>query len=125
MAGALGYCGLDRQRRPLRGDEIRGCWEATAALPEFVSGPIPRFVPTPIDLDEDRTPVRRLEFVEVRTASSRPARRRSTPAVGAPTAVTAGAPSEGAGGFDEETAELPIARTPSQGRWSLWGGEEA
>ncbi|HVA86720.1 MAG TPA: hypothetical protein VNF73_10450 [Candidatus Saccharimonadales bacterium] len=24
----LGYCGLDRQRNPLRGDEIRPCWEA-------------------------------------------------------------------------------------------------
>ena len=24
----LGYCGLDRERRPLRGDEIRACWEA-------------------------------------------------------------------------------------------------
>ena len=27
VAGQLGYCGLDRQRRPLRGDEIRACWE--------------------------------------------------------------------------------------------------
>jgi hypothetical protein len=27
----MGYCGLDRTRSPLRGDEIRGCWEAAAA----------------------------------------------------------------------------------------------
>jgi hypothetical protein len=28
---AIGYCGLDRTRRPLRGDEIRGCWEGRPA----------------------------------------------------------------------------------------------
>ncbi|MEO8570187.1 MAG: hypothetical protein ABI553_00675 [Chloroflexota bacterium] len=123
MAGALGYCGLDRQRRPLRGDEIRGCWEGTAALPEIVLGPVARFVPTSIELDGDRTRVRRLEFVEVQTASSRPPRRRAIRPSEAATAVTAGGPSEGAAGFDEETTELPIARTPSQGRWSLWGEE--
>jgi hypothetical protein len=27
----VGYCGLDRTRSPLHGDEIRGCWEAAAA----------------------------------------------------------------------------------------------
>ena len=27
MAGSLGYCGLDRKREPLAGDEIRACWE--------------------------------------------------------------------------------------------------
>jgi hypothetical protein len=30
VAGQLGYCGLDRRREPLSGDEIRACWEATA-----------------------------------------------------------------------------------------------
>ena len=29
VAAQLGYCGLDRERRPLRGDEIRACWEAS------------------------------------------------------------------------------------------------
>ena len=28
VAGSLGYCGLDRAREPLAGDEIRACWEA-------------------------------------------------------------------------------------------------
>ncbi len=28
IAGQLGYCGLDPRRIPLRGDEMRGCWEA-------------------------------------------------------------------------------------------------
>jgi hypothetical protein len=27
VAAQLGYCGLDRSRRPLSGSEIRGCWE--------------------------------------------------------------------------------------------------
>jgi hypothetical protein len=29
----LGYCGLDRDRSPLRGDEIRPCWEAVPEAP--------------------------------------------------------------------------------------------
>jgi hypothetical protein len=27
----VGYCGLDRARQPLRGDEIRGCWDEAPA----------------------------------------------------------------------------------------------
>jgi hypothetical protein len=27
VAARLGYCGLDRQRKPLGGDEVRACWE--------------------------------------------------------------------------------------------------
>jgi hypothetical protein len=27
VAANVGYCGLDRERRPLAGDEIRGCWD--------------------------------------------------------------------------------------------------
>jgi hypothetical protein len=26
VAARIGYCGLDRDREPLAGDEIRGCW---------------------------------------------------------------------------------------------------
>jgi hypothetical protein len=33
VAGGLGYCGLDPRRLPLRGEEIRGCWEAPVAAP--------------------------------------------------------------------------------------------
>jgi len=33
VAAQLGYCGLDRRRQPLRGDEMRGCWEGAAAAP--------------------------------------------------------------------------------------------
>jgi hypothetical protein len=31
VAPQIGFCGLDRRRRPLAGDEIRGCWEASPA----------------------------------------------------------------------------------------------
>jgi hypothetical protein len=31
VAAQLGYCGLDRHRQPLAGDEIRPCWEARPA----------------------------------------------------------------------------------------------
>lgn len=31
VAAQVGYCGLDRRRTPLVGDEIRACWEAGAA----------------------------------------------------------------------------------------------
>jgi hypothetical protein len=31
VAAQLGYCGLDRHRLPLAGDEIRACWEPIPA----------------------------------------------------------------------------------------------
>jgi hypothetical protein len=33
VAAQIGYCGLDRRRQPLRGDEMRGCWEGAALAP--------------------------------------------------------------------------------------------
>ena len=56
VAANIGYCGLARDRRPLRGDEIRACWEEgatvvrsggadTAEAPDIVAGqPV---LPTP------------------------------------------------------------------------------
>ncbi|HTC86570.1 MAG TPA: hypothetical protein VK656_07685 [Candidatus Acidoferrum sp.] len=35
----IGFCGLDRARSPLHGDEIRSCWEPSAAAAERV-GPV-------------------------------------------------------------------------------------
>jgi hypothetical protein len=35
----IGYCGLDRSRAPLHGDEIRPCWEPLAAAVDR-SGPV-------------------------------------------------------------------------------------
>ena len=72
VAAQLGYCGLDRQRRPLsrrRDPGLLGGWPGTlASHPRRVSRTGPG---RPISPDDDRTPVRKLEFVEVQ--SSRPA----------------------------------------------------
>jgi hypothetical protein len=32
VVGEILYCGLDRDRRPLRGDEVRPCWEVAPAV---------------------------------------------------------------------------------------------
>jgi hypothetical protein len=34
VVAQLGYCGLDRTRQPLNGDEIRPCWQARLAGPQ-------------------------------------------------------------------------------------------
>ena len=36
VAARVGFCGLDRRRRPLQGDEVRACWEdgATPVPPD-------------------------------------------------------------------------------------------
>src|SRR5688500_18517644 len=67
VAAQLGYCGLDRQRLPLRGDEIRPCWEGRPGVvyeePVTPAEPAHRLRSvTPMTVD-DRTSVRRLEFV--------------------------------------------------------------
>jgi hypothetical protein len=61
VAAKVGYCGLDRQRRLLRGDEIRSCWEADPAPSVTPEMPAAR-ARLPV---VDGTPVPRLEFVEV------------------------------------------------------------
>jgi hypothetical protein len=80
IAGQLGYCGLDARRRPLNGDELRGCWEAG---PSFE-------VPTPRPA-RDFVPLRpRLEFVPVEPARKRRAAPVETsPGIPAPSAAAA------------------------------------
>jgi len=58
VAAQIGYCGLDRRRLPLHGDEIRPCWEA--ALPAAIEP-----LPAADEADTSRTPVRMLDFVAV------------------------------------------------------------
>ena len=59
VAGQLGYCGLDRGRQPLTGEEIRGCWEGWT----LVTGTsVPLTIAAARPGDEARPP---LEFVEV------------------------------------------------------------
>jgi hypothetical protein len=111
VAGQLGYCGLDRQRRPLRGDEIRACWEGGAAVTDSPAAGIPRSAPA-TGLDDDRTPVRRLEFVEVRSGT------------GAPRGKAAATKSDGSGpkgGKGAAPGDPSVeVRAPEPG-WSLWG----
>jgi hypothetical protein len=44
VAARVGFCGLDRKRRPLQGDEVRACWEDGAV-------PVPPDPATPGLLD--------------------------------------------------------------------------
>jgi hypothetical protein len=81
LAADLGYCALDRRRRPLSGLELRGCWEgrpATGEAPPDTDRPQPATGPSVlrgfIPVDEVAAPVRGeasappLAFVEVREA---------------------------------------------------------
>ena len=118
VAAQLGYCGLDRKRRPLRGDEIRACWESAGAGVTGISTSTPRTV-GPIALGGEAAPVRhyetgtfvrKLEFVEVRTT---------------PTAAKAATEGDGSGAEPQDVGRSiigdPLAIEP---RWSLWGDPE-
>ena len=121
VAAQIGYCGLDRARRPLRGDEIRPCWEARPDVPEAPAAGIPRGSSTPAAAVEDGTSVRRLEFVEVATGA------RVAPARVAVAAAAPGAPPPLAAALDEQpdAAPDPIQAVPTpEMRWSLWGDLE-
>jgi hypothetical protein len=112
VAAQLGYCGLDRERRPLRGNEIRACWEASTVPIEVAPAGSARWLPTPFDTVDDGTPVRKLEFVEVGVGPVKPPRR--TPASERAAETEALAP-----------ADPPAPVSPGEPRWSLWGDAEA
>jgi hypothetical protein len=118
VAAQLGYCGLDRERRPLRGDEIRACWEASMAPTEVVPTPGERRPTMPLHVVEDRTPVRKLEFVEVRPA-------RPTATTGARRRRANADPGVAADGPEAELSAEPLVPvTPGEPRWSLWSDAE-
>lgn len=58
VAGGLGFCGLDRARTPLRGDELRGCWEPA----DRVETPAPTAAPARTNVRDHR------EFVSLERA---------------------------------------------------------
>jgi hypothetical protein len=98
VAGQLGYCGLDRQRQPLTGEEIRPCWEAADATSINVPA-LPGVGPVwPLEAVDRRTAVRPLDFVEVESVP-----------------------------LESPPAEPILLNAPSPGeaRWSLWGDAEA
>src|SRR3954453_17569607 len=110
VAAQLGYCGLDRKRRPLGGREIRACWEWPGPAVSSMSGPM---------RDDGGTPVRKLEFVEV------------PPADPATRSVSGATPQDPAAARRGERvhpeAILPPGMPPGapmEGRWSLWGDPE-
>jgi len=123
VAAQLGYCGLDVQRRPLRGDEIRGCWEASGTPAEAVPGTGLRPSPGLADDGPDRTPVRRLEFVEVRSASVRPRTRTASAKKTAAAMAATGAPGCPEVG-DDDAVDPPLPILPVEPGWSLWGDIE-
>jgi hypothetical protein len=106
VAGSLGYCGLDRRRQALVGDEIRSCWEAWPA------GADPALATPVMSLsaaDGMTAPVRaeRLEFVEVRARPIvEPAPVATEPATPPPASVP------------------PPVPPRDQPGWSLWGDFE-
>jgi hypothetical protein len=109
VAAQIGYCGLDRQRRPLRGDEIRECWESLDPPGATPPPPLTAATAWPLEPGQDRTAVRLLEFVEVRADAAAEAR-----------SAGAGSP---AGGAVEPPAASLLA-SASEPRWSLWGDAE-
>ena len=44
----VGYCGLDRRRSPLRGDEVRACWDGVAPIALAVRSAVTGEVALPV-----------------------------------------------------------------------------
>lgn len=103
VAAQVGYCGLDRRRQPLLGDEIRACWEAGPIGP---AEPLPVGAPgAPSARADDGAPVdRKRDFIEIVS--------------GLPVAS-----------LDAAVAPATDSPAPPSGnaepRWSLWSDLEA
>lgn len=98
----MGYCGLDRRRQPLVGDEIRACWEAGAIGP---AEPLPVGVSGAPSARADGAPAnRKRDFIEIVS--------------GLPVAS-----------LDAAVASATDSPAPPSGtaepRWSLWSDLEA
>jgi hypothetical protein len=118
VAAKLGYCGLDRTRLPLRGDEIRACWEGGTAVTGDSSSDHRPIGAVPDRQADDRTAVHRLEFIPV-VAAPRPAAEAARMKRGRPGSLT---PSAATGDAPPPPADVTgIAATPADARWSLWG----
>ena len=113
VAGSLGYCGLDRQRQPLTGDEIRACWEAAAGS---VGEPLAVTAAAGATDDDAPAPGRAapLEFIEVHGPLA---------AEPVPPSVEPPEPDpEVAAPSSDSPAFVPPPLPPSgEPGWSLWG----
>ena len=99
VAGSLGYCGLDRRRQPLVGDEIRACWDGWPGAADAITMAPPANAAS--DSAERRE--RPIEFVEVHDQ---------------PTGDEAVAAGDDSTAMPPATAPLLPADEPG---WSLWG----
>jgi hypothetical protein len=114
VAAQLGYCGLDRNRLPLRGDEIRACWEGRAGVgvDEQPAAPVAvHRLRVGQAADQDRTAVRRLEFVPV-GEDAKPARRARP------------APNDAGGAKPPRQPRTTPTGVPAEPAWNLWGDLE-
>ena len=105
----MGYCGLDRQRQPLVGDEIRACWEARPGAVELsmIASPV---APGADDgRPADRAAHREFVEVDARAALG------SVVADTEPPVIADDATSIGSGPIPP-----PIVPGPDPG-WSFWG----
>jgi hypothetical protein len=112
VAGQLGYCGLDRTRQPLTGDEIRGCWEAWPA-----GATRTETAPTIGPARPIAEVHRHVEFIEVRGGAASGAT--AGAAAGAATTLLADV-AEAAEAADEQPAST-TPYPPDEPGWSLWG----
>jgi hypothetical protein len=67
IAASLGYCGLDRRRQPLTGDEIRACWDGWPGGAATSPDALPISGPARTD-EPDHRP---LDFVAVEALAAR------------------------------------------------------
>jgi hypothetical protein len=112
VAGTLGYCGLDRHRQPLAGDEIRECWEAWpgGADPTLAAAAAGRTAAEGATAAGRSAP---LEFIEVHgRLAPEPVALDPEPATPSvePTTPDRDAP-----------AFVPPPGPPGEPGWSLWG----
>lgn len=109
MAGSLGYCGLDRKRGPLAGDEIRACWEPGpdgAHLTVIASLPLPHATADPAV----RGRAEPREFIDIDGTGD---------LADAGSIVASGASGEPAA--LPEGALAPLIQPSGDSGWSLWG----
>ena len=103
MAAKVGYCGLDRRREPLQGDEIRACWEAGSPTDA------PTLPGTPV-FGQPVAAGSRLEFVEID----------GSPAATAPV----GSPGDPVLPVEPLFEAPPPTALTGEVRWSLWSDLE-
>ena len=108
VAGSLGYCGLDRGRQPLVGDEIRACWEGWPAGADLaIVAPLSTKAAASGAADQVRA--QPLAFVEVGTGTA-----------AGPRAVADRLQDVTE---DPEASPVPVL-SPEEPGWSLWADLE-